>query len=422
MKKIEILKLSPYCYPERISSSHLTEDQNEAFRDAGFHTTVFSPTPCRGIDKFTRKKYKRIKHETIVNGSVDIYRFSLFKEGKNPLGRAFRYVLCNIIQYNKGKKAKIIDAIYGASTPPTQGILCGKVAQKLSKKYGRKVPFIYNLQDVFPDSLVTAGLTSKGSLLWKIGRKIEDKTYRYADKIIVISDDIKRNIIEKGVPEEKIVVIPNWIDTDAVQPVSRGNNHLFDELGLGREGFYVTYAGNLGRAQGVDTLLEAADLLKNETDIHFAIFGGGSMKDVYAERIQSMNNVKLFPLQPIERVSEVYSLGDISVVACKRGTGVGAVPSKTFSIMATATPVLLSFDEESELWHIVLDNDCGYAVQAENAVELAEKIREAKNEPTKLEHKGANARSLALSRFSKQVGTKAYVELLLGAVKGIKEE
>lgn len=91
------------------------------------------------------------------------------------------------------------DIISSGSTPPTQGLVCAR----LKKKFG--IPFVYNLQDIFPDSLVSSGLVRKRSLLWKIGRRIEDKVYEAADKIIVISDDHKQNIMNKGVPEEKML-------------------------------------------------------------------------------------------------------------------------------------------------------------------------------------------------------------------------
>lgn len=411
-----ILKLSPYFYPERVSSTHISEDLNAALFAAGYTIDNYVPTPSRGISKEEHKKYLKIPYEVRDDGHTIVHRFRMFREGRNPIQRALRYVLVNWKQYRRARKAEGIDLIYGASTPPTQGLLLGKVKRKLSKRYGRNVPFIYNLQDVFPDSLVTTGMTKKGSLIWKIGRKIEDKTYKNADKIIVISNDIKKNIMEKGVPEEKIAVIPNWIDVDATRPVPRTANQLFDELGLSREGFYVTYAGNLGLAQGVDTILDAADRLKDEPELRFVIFGGGNKQEQYKQRIDGMQNVQLFPLQPPERVAEVYSLGDISAVACKKGAGKGAIPSKTVSIMATATPVLLSFDEGSELWRLIGENDCGYLAPAEDAAALAAQILAAQQDAAARKRKGKNARSLAETRFSKEIGTsswlRVYAELL----------
>lgn len=408
MKNIEILQLPPYYYPERISSTHLTDDLDKAFYEAGFHTTAYAPTPCRGIDKETRKKYKKIKHEVLENGSCDLYRFPLFKEGKNPIGRAVRYIICNVIQYYCGCNARNIDIIFAGSTPPTQGMLCGLVARKLSKKYRHKVPFIYSLQDVFPDSLVAAGLTTKGSLIWKIGRRIEDLTYKNADRIIVISNDIKKNIINKGVSEDKIAVISNWIDTDLIHPVSRDKNRLFDELGIDRNTFIVVYAGNLGTQQGIGTLLEAAKLIE---DVEFLIFGEGSSKEEYIKMSNGRSNIHFFPLMPSHRISEVYSMGDLSLVSCNPGLGRGALPSKTFSIMATGTPILLNFDRETELWNMVKKNECGICTEAGSVEELVQAIRYAIENRERISEMGRNARNCVEKQFSKETSTKKYVLL-----------
>ena len=185
---MKILKLSAYYAPESISSSHLTEDLEKAYIDAGFDIDVYAPTPTRGVSAEVREKYKKIKYEEKYDGKIKIHRFSMSREGKNPIFRAIRYLRVNLKHYRRGKRAKDVDVVMAGSTPPTQGMLCARVAKKLSKKYGRKVPFIFNLQDIFPDSLVNAKMTKKGSLIWKIGRRIEDYTYRNADKIIVISE------------------------------------------------------------------------------------------------------------------------------------------------------------------------------------------------------------------------------------------
>ncbi|MCR5808701.1 MAG: glycosyltransferase family 4 protein [Clostridiales bacterium] len=406
---MKILKLSPYYAPERISSSHLTEDLEQAYIAAGFDVEIICPTPTRGISDEEREKYKKIKYEEKYGGRIIIRRFAMMREGRNPVGRALRYVLTNLVQFRKGKKAESVDIVMGASTPPTQGILCGKAAKKLSKKYGKKVPFVYNLQDVFPDSMVTAGFAKKGGLLWKIGRKIEDRTYGYADRIIVISDDIKKNIMEKGVPEEKIEIIPNWIDVNEVRHVPREENKLFDEFGIDRERFIVVYAGNLGRAQGIDTFIDAA---KKVRDAEFVIFGTGSSMHEYEERSKDCRNIRMLPLMPKERISEVYSMGDMSLVACKKGTGVGAVPSKTFSIMAAGTPVLLSFDEGSALWKLIASKACGLCVPADDADGLAEAVRFAMDHREELRSMGENARRCAETDYSKECGTSRYVELL----------
>ena len=387
-----------------MASSHLSRDLDDAYLREGFKFEIFAPTPTRGVTPEIRARYKKIKYEEQFDGSIVIHRFSMFKEGKNPILRAIRYILVQLIQYRKGVAAKDIDLIWAPSTPPTQGLLCACVKRKL------KVPFVFNLQDVFPDSLVGAGLAKKGGLLWRIGRRIEDFTYRNADKIIVISQDIKRNIMAKGVPESKIEVIYNWVDTDSVFPVEKDENPLYEEFSLSRSVFTVVYAGNLGNAQNLNILLDGAYMLPS---VQFVVFGTGGTENEIRERISkdNLNNVRLLPLQPPERVPEVYSLGDVCVVSCKAGLGGSAMPSKTWSIMSCGRPVLASFDE-GELKDILEENDCGVFTHAGNVQEFVEAIKRLSADRDACDRIGQNGRRFILENLTKEVGTRKYVEVI----------
>lgn len=208
---MKILFLPAYFHPEQAASPYLGENRNKAFADAGYNMVVYTPIPTRGITEDVREEYKNKKYETLFDGKMIVHRFNLIWEKKNPVLRAWRYTMSCIKQFCKGvfaKDARSCDLMFISSTPPIQGAMAALV-----KKCRRDhIPFIYNLQDIFPDSLVGTGLAKKDGLLWKIGRVIENFTYRNADKIIVISQDFKRNIMAKGVPEEKIEVIYNWVD------------------------------------------------------------------------------------------------------------------------------------------------------------------------------------------------------------------
>lgn len=373
---MKILKLPSYYFPEQVSSTHLSADLTEGFVSKGWLVENIVPMPCRGISDELRNEYKHKRHEILYDGKVTVKRFPMFKEGRNPVIRALRYFLVNSIQKKRAKKAKGIDLVYGGSTPPIQGLLCGKVARLLSRKYGRKVPFIYNLQDIFPDSLVTTGLARKDSLLYRIGSKIEEKTYQYADKIIVISNSMRKNILDKGVPESKIKVIPNWIDTSKVVPIAKEKNALFEEFAIPKEKFIVLYAGNLGAAQGTEVLIEAAERLKVHSEIQFVIFGNGIDFETIQRKIheEHSDNVFLHALMPQDRVSEVYSLGDVDIITCKKGTGMSSMPSKLWSIMACNTEIIASFDEESDLAEVLHESQGGICVEPQNAAALAEAI------------------------------------------------
>lgn len=416
---MRILRLRAYYDPEITAGIHLDHDLSEAFMNNDIYYISYTPSPTRGVTKEVREAYKNRKKEIIYNGYVEINRFSMFREGHNPIQRALRYIACTIREYWLGIKEKNIDVVYSSSTPPTQGMLSALVAKKLSKRYGKKIPFVFNLQDVFPDSLVNSGMTRNGSLIWKIGRKIENYTYSHADKIIVISEGFKRNIMAKGVSEEKIVVVSNWVDLSIVKPVNRNENALFEEFGFERNKFFVVYAGNIGEAQGTEVIIETARELEDYNEIQFVIFGGGSKYQEIKTESERCKNVFITDLQPQERVSEVYSMGDVALITCKPGTGNAGMPSKTWSIMACNTPIIASFDIESDLADVICDSGAGCCVKPGDSKALAEAI---KKEYEKWMHGEANMtdiRAYAVKTASKEICVRRYIDTLLDCTSNV---
>lgn len=404
---MRILQLAGYFFPEKAASIYLEENRYEAFSNAGFKTIVYAARPQRGLTEEEYQEYKHKKLEMMYNGGVEVRRFAMYREGKNAILRALRYFLISAVQFWKGIWAKDIDLIYVASTPPTQGALAALV-----KKF-KRVPFVYNLQDIFPDSLAGTGLAKKGGLLWKIGRAIEIFTYRNADKIIVISQDFKKNIMTKGVPEDKIVVVYNWVDQNAVKDIPRSENKLFAMYRLDPSKFYVTYNGNIGLTQNMDMLLEVAKSLEANENIHFVIVGNGAyleqVKQIVADR--NISNVHLLPFQPYEDISHVFSLGDVSLVISKPGVGANSVPSKTWSIMSASRPVLANFDE-NELKTIIEENNCGIFTKAGDKVAFTDAILKLYNDRDLCKEMGKNGRKFVMGNLTKEVGTQKYVDVI----------
>lgn len=404
---MKILILPSYFYPEQAASYYLFDNMFDAFANEDIDMVVHTPMPCRGLEASVIDKYK-LKHvEHMYDQRMDVHRFTMYPEGKNPVLRALRYFLISAIQFWKGFWAKDIDLIFVASTPPTQGALAALV-----KKF-KKVPFVYNLQDIFPDSLAGTGLAKKGGLLWKIGRAIENFTYRNADKIIVISQDFKKNIMAKGVPEDKIVVVYNWVDQNAVKDIPRSENKLFAMYALDPSKFYVTYNGNIGLTQNMDMLLEVAKSLEANEDIHFVLVGNGAyleqVKQIVADR--NISNVHLLPFQPYEDISYVFSLGDVSLVISKPGVGENSVPSKTWSIMSASRPVLANFDE-NELKTIIEENNCGIFTKAGDKVAFTDAILKLYNDRELCKKFGRNGRQFVMDNLTKEVGTQKYVDVI----------
>ena len=407
--KPKLLLLQSYFRPERIASTHLFDDLFSAFLQSGYRLEIYAPYPTRGISKAERKNcIANQRHERLCNGDLEIHRFALFGEKKNSLQRAFRYLLCIIMQTVCGLRAKDCDALFISSTPPINGLMMAVL--KRFKKY----KIVYNLQDIFPDSLVHTGMTHEGSLLWKIGRWVENVTYRAADEIIVISEDFKKNIMAKGVPEEKIKVVYNWVDENTVVPVPRTENTLFEKFNLDPSKFYITYCGNIGYTQNMEMLVQVAKSLQAHTNIHFVLVGDGAFAPKLRELLETeqLQNVTMLPFQDYADISKVFSLGDAGLIISKKGVGSNSVPSKTWSIMSAERPVLASFDKGTELDHIITDNNCGICVDADDAETLKQAILYMAKSPDDLAKMGANGRAFILKNCTKEIGTKKIIQIL----------
>lgn len=402
---MKVLTFCAYFEPEIAASMYLTTNIFEDAADAGMEVELFAPTPTRGVDADTIEKYKRIKYEERCGGRLRIHRFAMMQEGKGTLGRALRYILLNLAFVWKGLRTKA-DVMFIDSTPPTQGFMAAFL------KKIKRIPIVFNLQDIFPDSLVHTGISTEKSLAFKIGRWMENITYRNADKIIVISEDFKANIMAKGVPEEKIEVVYNWVDEQAVYHVDRANNPLFDRYGLDRGKFYVAYSGNIGLTQNMELLVKAAEQLKSREDVGFIIVGDGAYKAELMKQIEEkqLNNITLLPFQPYAEIANVFSLGDVGLIISKPGVGTNSVPSKTWSYMAAETPLLTSFDLDSELCKLVQENHCGICVQAGDMQALIDAVIKFRNE--NLLQYGHNGRCFINEHLSRQVGVSKYIRTL----------
>ena len=391
-----------YFYPEVCAGLFIADDVMHELAKEGAYSLLICPTPSRNVPKDQMWN----KDEFQEGEKIHIHRFRMYKEGKNPLARALRYLLCECMQlhYMLWKK---YDVAFIDSTPPIQGLKLPLV------RLFKNTPIVYNAQDIFPDSLVGTGLTEQGSLIWKIGRFVEKITYKYSDKIIVISQDFKKNLLSKGVPEGKIEVVYNWVDETAVVDIPRSENKLFDKYGLDRSKFYITYNGNIGLTQNMDMLLEVAKALEANEEIQFVLVGNGAyledVKRIIAER--NVQNVTLLPFQPYEDISHVFSLGDVSLVISKPGVGANSVPSKTWSIMSASRPVLANFDE-NELKTIIEKNICGIFTKAGDKVAFTDAILKLYNNRTLCEEMGKNGRKFVMDNLTKAVGAQKYVDVI----------
>lgn len=392
-----------YYYPEQCAGIFVVDDLMHRLAEEGDESVIYVPTPTRNVREGVEWKRK----EELCDGKMVVKRFHMYGEGKNPVLRALRYCFCELAYLHHLLWDKY-DVAFIDSTPPIQGLKLPIV------RLFRKCPVVYNAQDLFPDTLSGTGLAKKGGLLWKIGSWVARVTFNNTDKIIAISEDIKRTLVEeKGVPADKVVVVYNWVDSDAVVPIAKEENPLFEEFGLSRDKFHVVYAGNLGNAQNINIVVDAAARLRDNEDVEFVVFGSGGLENDICARIEAegLKNLRLLPLQPVERVKYVYSLGDVCLVSCKEGLGGSAMPSKTWSILSCGRPVLANFDE-GELQMILTKNELGVFTKAGDLEGFVEAIRQLASESKKCAEMGARGRQFILDNLTKDAGTRKYAEVL----------
>ena len=255
----------------------------------------------------------------------------------------------------------------------------------------RRAPFVFNIQDVFPDVAIEAGvITGRRAIAGT--QALERFTYRRSDAVTVLSEDLADNLRAKLKPRERdrIRVIPNFIDIGRVAPGDRHNDYRA-EFGLG-ERRVVMYAGNLGYSQPVGLVLEAARRLAGREDVVFVINGAGSAKLALEEEGADLPNVVFVDLQPRERLAEVLAAADIHLVLLRSGFARSSVPSKLYSILAAARPLVASVDHGTEVARVVEEAGAGTAVAPDDPDALVEALLPLIEDPDRAEAMGADGR------------------------------
>ncbi|HMK08199.1 MAG TPA: glycosyltransferase family 4 protein [Anaerolineales bacterium] len=342
-----------------------------------------------------------------VEDGVRVIRTPAFPYASGTVaGRALDYVLCALASAYDGRRSPKADVVLAVAPPLTAGLSAWVAA--------RGAPLVFNAQDIWPDGLVSMGKL-RGALPIRAAHALERLTYGSAQKVTVLSDGMKNNLVAKGLPPSKVAVIPNWVDLEVVRPMDKGTA-LRRELGL--EGsFIVLFAGNLGFAAGLETVVTAAECLRHEPNLAFLIVGEGSAKAGLMAHAQALglSHLRFVTTQPSRRLAEVLATADISLVPLRRGMGALSVPSKAMAIMASARPVLAAVPPDSEVRRVVEEAQAGRCVAPEDPGAMAAEILRMRGEPERLQSFGANGRRYAEEHFGR-AAIVARIHTLLGQV------
>lgn len=337
----------------------------------GAQVTVVTGFPSRRITEETRQYYLSHPIEKINNNLIVKRVGSKKGEGNGLLQRFIRYLnLCRSIK--KEALRTPTDCYYVYSSPPFLGYM--------NKSLSKVAPVLYNAQDIFPDSLFfIKPFLRKTPLKWYFESK-EKKVLKYSSVVVTISEAMKSTLSKRCDNSEKVKVIYNWSDYHSLTNIKKEDNTLFDEFNIPKDKFIVSYGGDIGLFQNWDVIIEAFKRLSDEALL--VIFGNGTKHQYVKERIKKENikNILLFPMQPKNRVSEVYSLGDLELVPLADGLTGFALPSKLYNIFAVEKPVLAMLDKNSEYFDLINKNRMGYSVEPYDVNSLIETIRLARKE------------------------------------------
>jgi colanic acid biosynthesis glycosyl transferase WcaI len=275
----------------------------------------------------------------------------------------------------------------------------------------RRTPFIYNVQDIYPDVPVRAGQLRNPAAIRGL-EKIERFMYDRATRITVISNEQRSVLMRKGVAGSKVTVIPNFVDTAFIRPLPK-DNEVSRRLGL-HDKFVIAHAGNLGYAYDFASMLDAAAALKPVADVQFVIIGDGVLREALTEQIgqRGLTNVRMLPFQPEADLPHLRAALDVQLSLYAKGSVQSSLPSKIYEIMASGRPALVSAEHGSDLYNLVTATGCGICIEPENSAQLTAAIRTLHQDRAQGARLGQQGRDAVERSFSKEAAVEAYARLL----------
>ena len=277
----------------------------------------------------------------------------------------------------------------------------------------RGVPFVFNTQDLYPESAGGLGYLRSGGLLYRLLLWLDRAAMGRAAHVVPISEEFAAHIqATRGVSPDRMTVIWNWFD-GRVRPQAKQGLVRAQFLPSG-QGFIVMYAGNVGSVAGLEVVLEAAKLLRHRGPYVFVLAGDGTMRERLERqcRTEDIRHVRfLYPLHR-DNLSEVQAAADVMLITVKRGLARSEVPSKMMGYMLSGRPILAMVDRESNTARLVGLANCGLVAEPENPQMLASLVTEMHAAGAKLDEWGERARQFALTHFSQERNTLRMIAVL----------
>lgn len=303
------------------------------------------------------------------------------------------------------RKQKDADVIYVQSTPTAfWNILIARV-------FGHKTPIIYSVLDMFPGSTIASGVMPQ-KILQIIFFFIQKRAYQLSSHIMCMSSDMKQKIIIQGVDKEKITYFNTWFDTNNLKYVEDKDNSFISEFKMDKKKFYVQYAGNVGYVFDVDLFIDVANSLKEHSDIVFQLVARGSQLEYLTSEVEkkSLVNVEIIPLQPVERISEVYSSCNLQFIPLKHGVIGNSFPSKLAHVMNCHKTFVCCIDENADFFSIANNKRIGICCTNKNHEDAVKAILKFYKNIESISECQENAYTFSEQVFSRKQNTQIIIE------------
>lgn len=357
-----------------------------------------------GQPNYSSRGTRAPAHE--VRNSVEVFRVYGTTLDKNVIPfRLLNMLTLNLSTFFAGLwRFRAGDRVLVVTTPPLMPF-----AVAIASMF-RGAAYTLLIHDNYPEILFAVGKAKENSLIARAFAFLNRSLYKSASKIIVVGRDMRKLVAAKtrGL-DVSIAVIPNWAELETVSPRPRSENRLLAELGL-NDKFVFLYAGNMGHPNDIETIISAAEGLKDAGQIHF-IFLGSGVKEPWLRRVvEDRKLVNVTVLGPQPRSEQVVFLNAcdvalVSLVAKMRGV---SMPSRTYNILAAGKPILALTDPDSEIAQVIGEEQVGWAVRPGDSGLLSDTIREIYRQQDVLETMGANARNAALTKYALSVAIEKY--------------
>lgn len=401
-RKEKIWIVSEYYYPIVTSTGYYITEIAEYLATKKENVNVI----CTDAKYNEKDNFNFIKKE-IIKG-VEIHRVKSGNIDKNNfIYRIIRLfyssILLSIKLFNCAKKN---DQVLIVTNPAFLVLLMPFV------KLFKGINYTILVHDIFPENLVAIEKMKSTSFFYKTLKIAYDYSYSKADTCIAIGRDMKEVLSRKIKKSSEIIVIPNWSDIEDVFPLKKEVTKLINKYEL-KNKFVFQFAGNLGHAQGLDNIIEAIKLVKNE-NIHFLFIGSGAMENYIKDFIESnsLKNVTQLGFQNRSEQNDFLNACDVAIVTLSDGMYGLGVPSKSYNIMASGKPILVIAHEKSEISLCVAENKIGWVVEPENPILLANIFEKIYSEKIENKFKDiGNPRDVAVKYYSKKNILDKFVDL-----------